>query len=831
MFNLPALKFNSMIRAFIIITYFFCCSLSVFGNVSSINRAWSFQRLTKHVQAGEIKNQGTDWQAQYNVQHVASETSALRVPEDTLKREFAQLQRGKWEQVDLPHNPIDEPLTVLHQWQGVCYYKRSLAASPAQALESQHQWLVFEGAMHLADIWVNGKHLMQHAGGYVPFVVDLTGLLHTDAPNEILVRLDNRDNGLIPPGKPLNTLDFCYYGGLYRDVNLITKPSFHITNPILADEKAGGGVFVTYPAVSPAEAVVSIKTQVANMDKAEKKGSVRQTLYQMDGLFGKNKKGKQVATVLSDVQLSSGKKEHIQQQITLKEPRLWSPGAPHLYLLCTEILENGKVIDREETRIGIRRIEMTKEKGFVINGQPLRLVGSNRHMEYPYVGNALSNNAQYRDIWQIKNNGFNIVRLGHYPQDRSVLAACDELGLLAIEPMPGWQFFNKNPLFTELTYRDIRLMIRRDRNHPSVIMWEAILNESWPPAEWKEGAIRTTHEEYPGDQCFASGDTYGYYGYDVSYNDWQEGFHRPNNSANPSFIREYYDFEFGGHYSTTRIRRGDGEKALLQNAWNAQWSHNRYRLSYPATIGDAVWSMYDYNRGCADNICYSGVADVFRLPKYSLAFFRSQVPMGTPLPEGKMPWYVFVANRWDSRPSIADTVVVFGNVEEVALLVNGKEIKRQRADKGGDTDYVAKADGGNCRQLNYPPFTFTGIKWEAGTIRAVGYSNGKKVTQQEIRTSGEPRKLLVEYFQSGKTASRHDLLIVNVSITDENGTLCAGESTPVSLAVEGGALHGPAQYNAEAGIASFIVKCGDGKAMKIQASAGNLQGNLNLRLQ
>lgn len=205
--------------------------------------------------------------------------------------------------------------------------------------------------------------------------------------------------------------------------------------------------------------------------------------------------------------------------------------------------------------------------------------------------------------------------------------------------------------------------------------------------------------------------------------------------------------------------------------------------------------------------------------------------MGTPLPEGKMPWYVFVANRWDSRPSTADTVVVFGNVEEVALLVNGKEIKRQRADKGGDTDYVAKADGGNCRQLNYPPFTFTGIKWEAGTIRAVGYSNGKKVTQQEIRTSGEPRKLLVEYFQSGKTASRHDLLIVNVSITDENGTLCAGESTPVSLAVEGGALHGPAQYNAEAGIASFIVKCGDGKAMKIQASAGNLQGNLNLRLQ
>lgn len=96
--------------------------------------------------------------------------------------------------------------------------------------------------------------------------------------------------------------------------------------------------------------------------------------------------------------------------------------------------------------------------------------------------------------------------------------------------------------------------------------------------------------------------------------------HRPNKTKNPGFIREYYDYEFGGHYSSSRVTRGDGVKALLQNAWNAQWSHNRYRLLYPSTMGDAVWSMYDYNRGCCDNICYSGVADLFRLPKYSRIF-------------------------------------------------------------------------------------------------------------------------------------------------------------------------------------------------------------------
>lgn len=241
-------------------------------------------------------------------------------------------------------------------------------------------------------------------------------------------------------------------------------------------------------------------------------------------------------------------------------------------------------------------------------------------MEYPYVGNAISDQAQYRDMYQIRSNGFNIVRLGHYPQATAALDACDELGLLAIEPIPGWQFFNKNPLFISLTHRDVRDMIRRDRNHPSIVMWETTLNESWPPAEWKEGVVKIAHEELPGDQCFTSGDSYGYKGFDVCYNDWEEGFKRPNNSGKPGFIREYYDYEFGGHYSTTRIRRGDGEKAQLQNAWNAQWSHNRYRIYYPKTMGDAVWSMYDYNRGCCDNICYSGVADIFRLPKFSLSF-------------------------------------------------------------------------------------------------------------------------------------------------------------------------------------------------------------------
>ena len=582
--------------------FVFLCILAVWGGnnplkaeIIGLNGGWQFQRLGASSGHAELHNQGSDWQSQFNVVHVES-SSVLQVPADSLEREFGLLKRGQWETVRLPHTPFVEDLVVVHQWQGVCYYKRKLEGRAEW--KDKTLWLEFGGAMSLADIWVNGKHMMQHAGGYLPVVIDLSGKLDLEGENEILVRLDNRDNGLIPPGKPLSTLDFCYYGGLYRDVRLIVKSPWHITHPILAEKVAGGGVFVRYPKVSESEAEIDLKCEVANTTGQSENLILRYGLYDVNGLWGKGKPGRKVAEGHVDIALNAHDKRDVETKFRVSSPRLWSPDAPHLYDLRLEIVREGRVVDHETHRIGIRHIEMSKEKGCLINGQPVRLVGSNRHMEYPYVGNALSNEAQWRDIYQIKMNGFNIVRLGHYPQDPSVLRACDELGVLAIEPIPGWQYFNKDSLFIGLTYRDIRHLIRRDRNHPSIIMWETTLNESWPPASWKDGAIRVAHEEYPGDQCFASGDAYGYYGFDVCYNDWQEGFKRPNKSDRPSFIREYYDYEFGGHYSTSRISRKDGEKALLQNAWNAQWSHNRYRKQYPATMGDAVWSMYDYNRGC-----------------------------------------------------------------------------------------------------------------------------------------------------------------------------------------------------------------------------------------
>ena len=792
-----------------------------------INTDWEFQRLKKEQKQIEIKNQGSDWSSQFNIQHVEAQNQALAVHPDTLKQEFNQLSMGNWEKINLPHTPFVEPLVVLHQWQGICYYRKILNVSKKEI--DKQLWLEFEGAMHLADVWVNGQHLIQHSGGYTPFVVDVTGMLHADRGNEILVRLDNRNNPLIPPGKPLETLDFCYYGGLYRDVNLIVKHPVHITHPIMANEVAGGGIFVTYPYVSKQEAEIKVKTQVSNKVGTQRHLTIRHTLYEWSKKKGR---GKKVALVESPLVLAAGTTQHHTQQFTVNNPKLWYPDSPALYVLPTEVMDGRKVTDCEDTRIGIRRIEMTREKGFVINDKPLKLEGSNRHQEYPYVGNAISDQAQYRDMYQIRDNGFNTVRLGHYPQDPSVLEACDELGLLVIEPIPGWQFFNKAQGFVDHTYKDIRDLIRRDRNHPSVIMWETTLNESWPPKSWKDQAVRIAHEEFPGDQCYTSGDTYGYDGFDVCYNDWREGYNRPNTTSKPGFIREYYDYEFGGHYSTTRVTRGDGDYALMQNAWNAQWSHNRYRAYYPWTIGGAVWSMYDYNRGCCDNICYSGLADLFRLPKFGLLYFRTQMKEGTFTPAGPMTYEVFINSHWLEGSS--DTLQVYGNVDEVKLQLNGRVIARQYPDdKPSTSEYVSRPDGGNAENIDFPPFTFFNVNWERGELKAIGYKDGKAVAEHVVRTPGAVEAMDITYFESGVSASCRDLLIVYVNLKDLQGTGCFGENNrEVKLEVlQGGELRGPATIKAEAGVASFLVATTDSPMLVLKAVSGNLETMRKLKLK
>jgi beta-galactosidase len=250
---------------------------------------------------------------------------------------------------------------------------------------------------------------------------------------------------------------------------------------------------------------------------------------------------------------------------------------------------------------------------------------------------------------------------------------------------------------------------------------------------------------------------------------------------------------------------------------------------YPWPSGDAGWSMYDYNRGCCDIICLSGVADIFRISKFSVPFFKSQVEVGTLLPSGLFKPYIFLASFWE-RPTPENKIVVYSNVEEVSLSINGKEIARQKPDSGSDTEYASKKemwykggnsfDGGNCKQLGHPPFTFINIVWQAGEITAIGYINNNEVCRNTVRTPGQSSQLAVSYFKSGKPATKNDLLIVYVNIEDENSTLCVSDSTLISLSViKGGEVIGPSEIKSEAGIASFLVKTDEEEELVLKAKS------------
>ena len=717
---------------------------------------------------------------------------------------------ARWETVVLPHTPRLEKYDATHPWQGVCWYRKTLLPDPVW--NGQRVSLRFGAAMQTADVWVNGVHKTRHLGGYLPFMVDLTGEAGAAKPIVIAAHLDNRDTDQVPPGKPTNDLDFNYPGGLYRGISLVITDPVHVSDPVEANLIAGGGVFVTYSDVSEESATLHIKTDVADDSEAiAPKCTVRSTLTDMAGRF--------VQAVTSDpVMISAGGHHAFVQTLVVDSPRLWHPDHPALYTLITTVSRAGQPTDEVRTHLGIRTFALGRG-GLHINGKPFRIHGSNRHQEYPYLEYALSPNAGRRDAQHIKDGGFNHIRLSHYPQDPAFLDACDALGILVQAPIPGWQIFHANPSFVTRTFQDIRDLIRRDRNHPCVVFWEPNLNETSPPTDWCEAAYETAHQEYPGDQCLTFGDPYpgGWHGWDVK-----------------NFAREYGDFGFGGNESTSRQTRGLGESAMLQQTWNFLWSLNGMDAAFEnpqnTFIGSATWCMFDYNRGYYPKQEWSGMMDIFRLPKYVYRFYQSQRDPNQTRPDAESGPMVFIANDWTLRPS-PSRVVVFSNCAEVALLVNGKLFKRQRPDAGPDTPYSKKKvdladtngtryddsggymfDGGNAKHLAHPPFTFSAVPYAPGTLKALGYLGGKHVASDAVRTPEVPKSLILAFdtVRSPLVADGADAVFVRASVADRNGTVVPLNALPsLTFSVTGPArLVGIDPVHVEVGVASVLLQAG-----------------------
>ncbi|MDR6571114.1 glycoside hydrolase family 2 TIM barrel-domain containing protein [Chitinophaga ginsengisegetis] len=711
-------------------------------------------------------------------------------------------------------------------YQGIGWYRRYFKVPSSS--RNKRITICFEGVQTTADVYLNGHKIATHTGGYMGFVVDISGYVNFEKDNVLAVRVSNKDNPQIPPGKPQSKLDFNYFGGIYRNVSMVVTEKVFISHPLEANKVAGGGVFITYPAVSSDAAAVAIKTNIVNATGKPVHTTLKTTLVDTSGM--------PVATAASEQHIPAQADADIRQSLTVSAPHLWHPDHPYLYHLVSVVYEDNAPVDSLITYTGIRNIAFAAD-GFYINGTKLYLRGANRHQAYEYTGDAATDNLQYRDAIQLRKGGFNAVRAAHYPASPAFLDACDKTGLLVIACEPGWQFFSKDSLFVANTYRDIREMIRRDRNHPSVFLWETSLNESPATAAWMQQAVQTAREEMPGNQLFVADDfnARSKDHYNVSYKVVNEDGSDPMPSR-PFITREWGDTWMADAEKENSLRasRMYTEKGLInqcvlrQNALNGEtsealggyWDHGGLDAN-PRIGGYFVWSYNDYTRGSDPITAFSGVTDLDRYEKFS--YYQLQA-----MQDARNPAYgpmVYIGS-YNNQPALDSAIMIFSNCDAVQLYRNNKFCGEITREQNARTAPFVAAKGGS------PYFVFHTGKYEPGELKAIGMLDGKATCTHIVKTPGTPHHLEIEILADAgaSVADGFSMTPFYVKVCDRNGTLVsnetAGQSYTVQISVSGqGTLIGGnipaagiALQKTEGGIAYGVIRHA--------ATAGNIQINV-----
>ena len=611
----------------------------------------------------------------------------------------------------------------------------------------------------------------------------------------IAVWTDNSDDKTYPPGKAQDVLDFTYFGGIYRDCWLIAHNPVFITDPNFENEVAGGGLFVAYDKVSDASAEVLLKAHVRNDSRKAFTGVVEYELQQPDGT--------QVAFLNDKVQVRPGKAITSKDKLIVKNPMLWSPETPTLYNLIVRIRDRkGNVVDGYRRRIGIRSVEFKGKDGFWLNGKPYEspLIGANRHQDFAVVGNAVANSIHWRDAKKLRDAGMKVIRNAHCPQDPAFMDACDELGLFVIVNTPGWQFWNDAPEFAQRVYSDIRNLVRRDRNHACVWMWEPILNETWYPEDFAKNTRDIVDQEYPYPYCYSGCDSgaRGKEHFPILFtHPSYDGKSWGDKNADPKityFTREWGDNvdDWSSHNSPSRVARNWGEQPMLiqaQHYANPTYTYTCYDALYRTPrqhVGGCLWHSFDHQRGYHPDPFYGGLMDVFRQPKYSYYMFKAQ---RSPQKQERLfetgPM-VYIAH--EMTPFSGKDVTVYSNCDEVRLtfLKDGKTYTYNKP--------VVKEG------MPSPVITFPDVydfmtdkamsrkkKQDEVFLRAEGLIDGKVVATHEVHPARRPEKVLlwVDNENVNLKADGSDFVTVVAAIADKNGNIKRLNNYYVKFHVEG----------------------------------------------
>lgn len=729
---------------------------------------------------------------------VYSMNPAWRMYKGHLERaEQPDFNDKEWDLVSLPDGIeyVPSEASGCVNYQGEVWYRKHF--TPEETWKGKQLFLHFEAIMGKAKVWINGTLVNEHYGGFLPVIANVTEYLKYEEDNVIAVWADNSNDPSYPPGKPQDMLDFTYSGGIYRDCWMIVHNNVFITDPNYENETAGGGLFVSFGHISQSQAEIRLDAHVRNSSNTYFSGKIEYQLFDKDN--------RRVCQASKTFSVSKGKARNTSLTIKVEKPELWEPDSPYLYQLHVLLKDkSGHIVDGYRRRIGIRSIEFKGKDGFWLNGKPYPypLIGANRHQDFAIIGNALSNSLHWRDAKKLRDAGLRVIRNAHYPQDPAFMDACDELGLFVIVNTPGWQFWNKEPIFAQRVYSDIRNMVRRDRNHPSVWMWEPILNETWYPEDFAKNVVDILHEEYPYPYCYAGCDVTakGHEYFPIHFTHPLNGAGGAFNTSKMDpkiayFTREWGDNvdDWNSHNSPSRVNRAWGEIPMLVQAQGyakTDYKYTCYDVLYRNTrqhMGGCLWHSFDHQRGYHPDPFYGGIMDAFRQPKLSYYMFCAQRPVEKNnrliTENGPM---VYIANAM--TPFSPKDVTVYSNCDEVRLTYckNGKQFiyKKEKTDEGMPSPIITFKD---VWDVMYDKQLARKNKHEESYLLAEGIVDGKVVATHKVMPARRPSKIILWADNEGTEtiADGSDLITVIAAIADENGNIKRLNNYHIKFEIEG----------------------------------------------
>lgn len=695
-----------------------------------------------------------------------------------------------WRTLDLPHDwsneiEVDEKATAGgsggYAATGTGWYRKHFSVTRNDL--SMNNIILFDGVYMNSDVWLNGIHLGKYPFGYNSFYYNINTALRA-GENVIAVRVDNSNQ---PASR-------WYSGsGIYRHVWMIRTSRIHF---------AQWGIYVTTPEINKEYAVVVAQVEFENATNKGQDVVLSTTVVDDKG----NSAGQAEVTR----RLEPGSMETVDQKINISEPELWQTDDPKMYSLITRLMVGGMVVDEIKTPFGIRSIEYDINNGFILNGKSVKMNGVCLHHDAGCVGAAVPQGVWRRRLEVLKDMGCNAIRTAHNPVAPEFLDLCDEMGFLVMDEIfDEWKIgkvqYGYNQYFDEWADRDVVSFIRRDRNHPSVVMWSAGNEIREQPREGGELVLQRLleifHSEDPtrpvtvGCDNIAADDNPARmeflnlldivgYNYVDRWHERRELFYSIDRYDHPGWkmvgtesvsnggLRGDYNFGrdslvINPNYNTRMIRAEQLWKFVSMN---------------PYVIGDFMWTGIDYlgESRWPSKHASSGVIDICGFPKDGFYFYQSQWTSEPMI-------HIFPHWNWEGMEGKVIPVIAYSNCDAVELFVNGKSYGEKRL------EFPRQGNSGSWARYDLPQkFATTAdlhlswdVPYEAGTVKAVGKKNGMIVFTETIETTGKPYAIRLIVDKNDIRADNQDVAHIRVEIVDSRGNIVPTADNLVNYRISG----------------------------------------------